>query len=154
MILSSKKYMITLPIHMVQLTFRTLNSKNKYLNVSAKTLKRTLKQLKDNRADIEKIKFVSKLTRSKISKGCARNDQDLQTELEIKFKKNFWQTCKSIFNTATSSLPTFTKNQCVQYFLQVLSQARSKAYVIPDWIPELYLLQCMHSTTLAHRTKK
>src|SRR6218665_3699187 len=58
---------------------------NKYLNVSAKTLKRTLKQLKDNRADIKEIKFVSKLIRSKISKGCPRNDQDLQTELETKF---------------------------------------------------------------------
>src|SRR6218665_53639 len=101
---------------------------NKYLNISAKTLKRTLKQLKDKRADIEEIKFVSKLIRSKISKGCPRNDQDLQTELEIKFRKNFWQTCKSIFNTAfTSSLPAFTKNQCVQYFLQVLSQALLKA---------------------------
>src|SRR6218665_188083 len=47
---------------------------NKYLNVSAKTLKRTLKQLKDNRADIEEIKFVSKLIRSHQSNhsGCQK----------------------------------------------------------------------------------
>src|SRR6218665_2100226 len=113
---------------------------NKYLNVSAKTLKRTLKQLKDNRADIEEIKFVSKLIRSKISKGCPRNDQDLQTELEIKFKKNFWSGKHvNLFSTLLQAayqrlLRTNAYNTFCRCYLKL---DRKHIYVIPDWIPEL-----------------
>ena len=82
----------------------------KYKNLSVRSLKRSLSQLKSNNTEIEEIRFRSKLIRSRLDK---RAPAEVSVNLTEKLKTKFWSTCHDLFNKATNSIPTFTINVCV-----------------------------------------
>ena len=107
---------------------------SKYKEQSVKSLERCSTQLKQTNGDIEEIRFVSKLIRSKLSKREPVSVNDNLTErLELKF----WSTCHDLFNKATNSIPTFTIEICEKYFQKVLECIHSSRFLIPGGIPKL-----------------
>jgi hypothetical protein len=106
----------------------------KYQNQSVKSLKRSLTQLNSNNAEIEEIKFVSKLIRSKLDK---RVPEDVNINITEKLKTKFWSTCHDLFNKATNSIPTFTINICETYFRRIVTCIHASRFIIPRWIPKL-----------------
>ena len=71
---------------------------NKYINMSVKSLKSTLKQLKCNNADLKEIQYLSKLIRSRLNKQKEfRNDR---IDLDKNLNNKFWSTCHDLFNKA------------------------------------------------------
>src|SRR6218665_248944 len=106
-------------------------------NAPIKTLKKTLKQLKHSHADVDEIRYVSRLIRKRLAQP--DSDHDIG-DLENQFKMVFWQTCKNIFNRATKSVPTFDIAICEAYFQKVLSNLNlGNRFAIPSWIPKLQL---------------
>ena len=107
---------------------------SKYKEQSVKSLKRCLTQLKQTNGEIEEIRFVSKLIRSKLSK---REPVSVNDNLTERLKLKFWSTCHDLFNKATNSIPTFTIEICEKYFQKVLECIHSSRFLIPGWIPKL-----------------
>ena len=102
-----------------------------------KDLKSALKALKSNHANLDEIKYVSKLIRSSIKiKRDDSNNYD-RTSLEKNLLQKFWSTCHDLFNRATNSLPTFSIHECETFFSKVLSAGQSSRFSIPGWIPRL-----------------
>jgi hypothetical protein len=109
--------------------------KRKYEDKSANELKKQLKQLKLAKAPTAEIRFVSRAIRRKLSPNAheIRNE-----EISLDLKRNFWQACLKIFNTATGSIPTFDVVRCYRYFKETLAQRQpTMQFKIPDWIPKL-----------------
>ena len=111
----------------------------KYDKLSVKSLKNNLHRLKNNDGDLDEIKYVARLIRSRLKKT---DPKSKTTSIEADLNKNFWKSCREIFNKATNSLPTFTMSICKQYFHKVTSKLSNViTLVIPDWIPALTLQQ-------------
>ena len=108
---------------------------SKYNSESVKSLKSILKQLKSSKAELQEIRFVSKLIRSKLNKSDVIN---AGKQLEKSLKLKFWSACNDIFNKATNSVPTFAIDLCSSYFRRVLSVFSVHSLkTIPSWIPSL-----------------
>ena len=109
---------------------------DKYNNTSINNMKRILKKLKHENANIDEIKFLSKLIRKKTNKSS--EDIDPKT-LESDLHNTFWKTWRGIFNKATNSLPTFSVQCCTEYFWKTLAGHPStlSSFKIPSWIPKL-----------------
>ena len=106
---------------------------DKYCDLPVKSLKATLKKLKGNcPSNIEEIRFVSKLIRSKLNKN-----KIIEADLEEKLSTKFWSTCQDTFNKATNCIPTFPVTVCQTYFVKILSITGRLSFSIPDWIPKL-----------------
>ena len=114
----------------------------KYQNKSNKELKSALRLLKSNRADLEEIKYVSKLIRSSLKNKQDSNFGLDQINLEKNFLHKFWSTCHDVFNKATNSLPTFSIVDCEHFFRRVLTTTNVSRFIVPGWIPRLCITFC------------
>ena len=105
----------------------------KYCDFSVKSLKDTLKKLKGNSSsNIEEIRFVSKLIRSKLNKN-----KIIEADLEEKLSSKFWSKCQNTFNKATNCIPKFPVTVCQTYFTKILSITGRLSFSIPNWIPQM-----------------
>ena len=109
----------------------------KYQNKSTKELKSALKLLKSNRANLDEIKYVSKLIRSSLKNKQDNNFGLDQINLEKSLLHKFWSTCHDLFNKATNSLPTFSIVDCEHFFRRVLTTTNVSRFIVPGWIPRL-----------------
>jgi len=111
---------------------------DKYKSLTVKQLKRELRMLKSNKQESDEIMFVSKLIRQRITTGPKKNAANVDNPL----MRNFWTTCRKIFDTTEAVLPSFDVNKCYKYFKSILSQANKlKTFIIPKWIASLPLHQ-------------
>ena len=123
-------------------------SSDKYNNLSINALKSILNQLKVQKADLDEIKYLSKLIRNKLRNHLS---ESVPEGIENKLRESFWKTCRDIFNKASNSLPTFSIAECTQYFRSTLTgQAFNSGFKIPSWIPS-YLNRKLRTMTTSHR---
>ena len=124
----------------------------KYKDESIKSLKLKLKQLKSTNADLQEIKFVSRMIRSKLNNTAVVTEKK---QLEKNLKQKFWTTCNDIFNKATNSIPTFSINACSTYFRRVLSVFRAHSFSNDPKLDSIHcLLPRLTSTTHHPHTRK
>ena len=121
---------------------------NKYKDYSIKDLKRILKSLKSSSNNPYEIKYVSHLLRDKLKSPSNINSQcdsrldesDIPHNIDHDkyVQKNFWSYVKNILNNKDSVLPSFSLNQCLEYFTKTLTAIHpNKLFHIPSWIPKL-----------------
>lgn len=111
----------------------------KYEAKSKNDLEKSLKILnKSANADVTEIKYVSHLWRDKLRDNTSRQ---LNTDLvnhDHSISKNFWGYVKSIFNKKYEIFPSFSMNECFDYFTRTLSSVNpTKVFNLPSWIPTL-----------------
>ena len=109
--------------------------------LSKAQLKKRLKELKAANSDAAKIRYASKLLRSRVSvtspdaqhvNSMASNDHDNLCN------KNLWSYAKKFIEKPKSVLPTFDKSTCAEYFRRTLTTINpGKYFRIPSWIPQL-----------------
>ena len=92
----------------------------RYKDKSKNDLKRILKTLKNSspeNIDSNEIKYVAKLLRKKI-KDNAENQVPFSTteDHNILVQKNVWSYAKKFIKKPSEILPTFSKNDCIEYF--------------------------------------
>ena len=112
----------------------------KYKNHSVQSLKKALKQLKNNSAPSAEIQHVSHLLRSTL-----RSTSNQSTRFSIPHKqldqfisKNFWGFVKTVLDKPSKILPSFSKETCIHYFIKILSSTwPNRKFIIPSWIPSL-----------------
>ena len=111
----------------------------KYEGKSKNGLKKSLKVLKQSaNADITEIKYVSRLLRDILrdNTSCQVNADLMNHDYSI--SKNFWGYVKKIFNKKDEILPSFSMNECFDYFARTLSSVNpTKVFNLPSWIPTL-----------------
>ena len=121
---------------------------NKYKDYSIKDLKRILKSLKSSNNNPDEIKYVSHLLRDKLKSPSNINSQcdsrldesDIPHNIDHDkyVQKNFWGYVKNILDNKDSALPSFSLNQCLEYFTKTLTAIHpNKLFHIPSWIPKL-----------------
>ena len=114
-------------------------SKNILKKKSKNDLKKSLKVLKQSaNADITEIKYVSRLLRDILrnNTSCQVNGDLMNHDYSI--SKNFWGYVKTIFNKKDEILPSFSVNECFDYFARNLSSVNpTKVFNPPSWIPTL-----------------
>ena len=89
-------------------------------------------------ADIAEIKYVSRLLRDILrdNTSCQVNADLMNRGYSI--SKNFWGYVKKIFNKKDEILPSFSMNECFDYFARTLSSVNpTKVFNLPSWIPTL-----------------
>ena len=113
------------------------NLMNKYKDKSKHDLKKSLKVLKHSNADITEIKYVSRLLRDKLqNKSSDLNSDSVNHDFSI--ANNFWGYVKKMFNKKDEILPSFSMNECFNYFTASLSSVNpTKVFHLPSWIPVL-----------------
>ena len=111
----------------------------KYEGKSKNDLKKFFKVLKQSaNADIAEIKYVSRLLRDILrdNTSCQVNADLMNHDYSI--SKNFWGYVKKIFNKKDEILPSFSMNECFDYFARTLSSVNlTKVFNLPSWIPTL-----------------
>lgn len=94
----------------------------KYKGKSKNDLKKSLKVLKQTaNANITEIKYVSHLLRDKLRDNTSHQ---LNTDLmnhDHSISKNFWGYVKRMFNKKDEIFPSFSMNECFNYFKRTLS---------------------------------
>ncbi len=113
-----------------------------YKDFNKKDLTKELKQLKHTNDDPVKIRYVSRLLRSKIAivktDVEVRKDQNELTDHNECCKRNLWSYAKKFIERKKYILPTFNRETCYKYFEKTLKVInRLKIYYIPNWIPGL-----------------
>jgi len=88
---------------------------HKYRSFTVKQLKRELRRLKSNKQEGDEIIFVSKLIRQRITTGPKENAANVDNQLI----RNFWTTCRKIFDTTAAVLPSLDVNRCYKYFKSI-----------------------------------
>ena len=118
---------------------------SKYKDKSIASLQKSLKRLKNMASvvnnNIDEIKYVSALIRSKLSMS-KKDKQGIINDSSLSLSRNlnirFWKTCKSLFNSVNRVTPSFDITACFNYFVTVLTQVdRLRSFVMPTWIPPL-----------------
>ena len=93
-----------------------------------------LKTLKnDGKSDLSEVTYVSRLLRSKLSKG----EKSYQPNLDHSYKilKNFWSYCKEIFESEQAVQPSFDRSTCFSYFKDSLAcKNKTRNFELPSWI--------------------
>ena len=57
---------------------------------------------------------------------------------DYSISENFWGCVKKIFNKKDEILPSFSMNECFDYFARTLSSVNpTKVFNLPSWIPTL-----------------
>ena len=111
----------------------------KYEGKSKNDLKKSLKVLKQStNVDITEIKYVSCLLCDILrdNTSCQVNADLMNHDYSI--SKNFWGYVKKIFNKKDEILPSFSMNECFDYFARTLSSVNpTKVFNLPSWIPTL-----------------
>lgn len=84
------------------------------------------------------MKYVSHLLRDKLRDNTSRQ---LNTDLmnhDHSISKNLWGYVKRIFNKKDEIFPSFSMNECFDYFTRTLSSVNpTKVFNLPSWIPTL-----------------
>ena len=106
---------------------------------SKNDLKKSLKVLKQSaNANITEIKYVSRLLRDILRDNtfCQVNADLMNRGYSI--SKNFWRYVKKTFSKKDEILPSFSMNECSDYFARTLSSVNlTKVFNLPSWIPTL-----------------
>ena len=106
----------------------------KYASYPKNRLKKVLKTLKnDEKSDISGVTYVSRLLRSKLSKG----EKSYQPNLDhsYKIRKNFWSYCKEILESEPAVQPSFDQSTCFSYFKDSLAcKNKTHNFELPSWI--------------------
>ena len=90
-------------------------------------------------ANITEIKYVSRLLRDILRDNtfCQVRNADLMNR-GYSISKNFWRYVKKTFNKKDEILPSFSMNECSDYFARTLSSVNpTKVFNLPGWIPTL-----------------
>ena len=105
----------------------------KYKNLSCANLKKKLQKLKrHNCGNVHEIKWLSQHIRTLLKKNKTPiGFSDFTTE--HKLKNNFWSTCKQLFNSVATRLPTFDLETCEDYFKRLLSAKCKTSFTFPNW---------------------
>jgi len=107
----------------------------KYKQFTIKQLKRELAKLKTNHMNGAEILYVSRLIRQQIN---PKRSNQAKASIESQLHKNFWSTCRTIFNQTKNTLPTFGVEKDFAYFKQSLAQVRKlKVFRLPSWMTSL-----------------
>ena len=111
-----------------------------YSKMSIKHLKRELAQMKKNQINtenIDNIRRVSGLIRRKLKPTKFMSDHS-KNDIACQLAKNFWKTCKSVFECVENVIPSFDLTTCFQFFQKVMHQSLSRSFKsFPEWIPQL-----------------
>ena len=101
-------------------------------------LKKSLKVLKHSaNADIAEIKYVSCLLHDKLRNNTSQVNIDPMNH-DYSISKNFWGYVKKIFNIKVEMLPSFSMDECFDYFTRtLLSLNPNRVFNLPSWIPTL-----------------
>ena len=106
----------------------------KYPSYSKNRLKKALKTLQtDEKSDLSELTYVSRILRSKLSKG----EKSYQPNLDHsnKILKNFWNYCKEIFESEPAVQPSFDQSTCFSYFKDSLKcKNKTCDFQLPSWI--------------------
>ena len=106
-------------------------------NLSKRQLKKTLATLKQQN-DVHytaKIRYISKLIRSKYSKK-PMNIEYCNDDEQI--AKNFWGYCKEAFEKEDTVKPGFNKEACHSFFKKTLTRNKKKQKLeFPAWMKKL-----------------
>ena len=89
-------------------------------------------------ADITEVKYVSRLINDILrdNTSCQVNADMMIHDYSI--SKNFWGYVKKIFSKKDEILPSFSMNECFDYFARTLSSVHpTKVFNLPCWIPTL-----------------
>ena len=110
----------------------------KYEDKSKYDLKKSLKVLKHSAsADIAEIKYVSRLLRDKLRNNTSQVNTDPMNH-DYSISKKFWGYVKKIFNIKAEMLPSFSMDECFDYFTRTLSSLNpTRVFNLPSWIPTL-----------------
>ena len=109
---------------------------NKYTNYTKQELKRELKALKrQSNADVNNIKYVSRLLRNLSSKKKSTLNSYNDNKL---IKQNFWRYAKMKLKSGEKLLATFSLSSCTNYFISMWKKLLPmNTFTMPDWIPSL-----------------
>ena len=109
---------------------------NKYKDMPKRSLKVSLKFLKQSQASPNEIRYVSRLLRNTI-----RTSADVplsEFNHDIRIQNNFWNYVKSKLDSSTSSSPSFSMSACTNFFHDFFRVRHPlKCFKIPSWIPSL-----------------
>ncbi|CAB4040492.1 Hypothetical predicted protein [Paramuricea clavata] len=113
----------------------------KYKEYTVKELKKALQNLKSNKGNLSKIKYVSRTLRDKLR---INNNDGLTSDSNESFNhdnfivRNFGGYIKNVINKKDSILPSFNVIDCSTYFSKSLAKNNpSRLFNIPSWIPKL-----------------
>ena len=99
---------------------------------------KTLKNSPQESIDPNGIEYVAKLLRKKI-KDNAENQVPFSTteDHNILVQKNVWSYAKKFIKKPSEILPTFSKNDCIEYFKKTFNVINPrKLFRVPDHIPK------------------
>ena len=103
----------------------------KYQDHATKELKKELQLLKRNGAPVIEIKYVSRVLRKRLNSSASTVVKNISNH-------DTWGYVKRVLQTSSTLLPSFSKEQCSQYFFKMFSSlSPCKNYSIPSWIPSL-----------------
>ena len=109
----------------------------KYQDHATKELKKELQLLKRNGAPVIEIKYVSRVLRQRLNSSASTVVKNISNHDNF-ISKSFWGYVKRVLRTSSTLLPSFSKDQCSQYFFKMFSSlSPCKNFSIPSWIPTL-----------------
>jgi len=92
------------------------------------------------------VRFVS----NKLCKalGHEKSTQTTTTSLEHSMRKNFWKSCKQLFESSVNTIPSFDMHKCINYFQNILRLSnKTRNFHRPSWVPSLPLPQSAFNDT-------
>ena len=114
--------------------------KVKYKDFLKYQLRKALKTLKSRNLEnnLNEVRFVSKLLRSKISStSTEKNFDDNETDHNKSFDSGFWSYSKKYIDQAKTVLPQFNASSCYVYYKKLFKCSdKSKQFERPTWMPE------------------
>ena len=131
--------------------------KEKYIYYNKHKLKKCLRLLKANKPeDLNDIRFVSKLPRSKVQTEQSSVTTTLTSiNHNEMIKSDFWKYVKRFIEKPKKILPTFNQIVCTEYFRKTLqSMNPTKRFTIPSSIPAFKTPKYKYDISHLLRTKR
>lgn len=107
--------------------------KTKYDGYSANKLRATLKRLKQSNDNLDEIRIVSRLLRQKLREKTKHQNEMVSEINNYSIIKNFWKTCKHLFDKLANIKPTFTVVQAQVYFENLFNCSNRSVFTWPEW---------------------
>ena len=120
-------------------TNQTNENFQKYNDFTVEQLKKELAKLKHQGSALPDIKYVSVLLRSKRkTTPSVSNKQPATDKYDYHIGRNFWNFVKNTLEKGSSIMPSFSRDHCTRFFLQLFSATTPhKIFKCPSWIPSL-----------------
>lgn len=116
-------------------------------------MKSALRSLKQNTGDISEMQYVSDAIRDKITRRSRNVTSCADDDVETSLRRNFWKTCKKIFNAVGSPLPSFNLSTGAAYFKNILRQTGGdRRFTLPSWLPPITKCMKPFNTTPSYQT--